>query len=518
MPQYVNRKRRKKRRKIKVGAVALAVVAAIIICALIATAVVLLIPKNNTPTGSNSAQSGTSTSESFNASSNNVSSEPIPESSSTTIVSYESYPNYDSSATLGGNYLDVGNRYICEVVSWEAETFSSESAKDISKPTLSPLPVGTVDYCSGTLTHNGKPTSSNEYKVSATLRYGRRIFTESLHIQRSKIYDVADYGELPETNNVTILSGGLSSDKRYSILKLDVDWKAPFTLDIKPQSYTNSSDSDRDFSITAATYTYIDITFCYSSKTITNDIERMDFTNTIFSSAEWRKNTSDYTLRLYLKNEGGAYGWFAEYDSNDNLVFYFLNPAKISVSGGSTNLSGIRVFLDVGHGGVDSGAIGKYNGNTYYESNMNLALANEVKTKLEALGATVIMSRETDVQISSVELMQKIRDSRADISISIHHDSGGSRGCGVFYYHPMSALAAKYIKNETNELNLYSRTYSGWHVYYGGRVMHCPTILTENGFMDSTADMQIILNENEKRSKAIVDGVVEYFKALNGLE
>lgn len=537
MPQYVNKKRRKKRR-IKPAAVAVMAIALLLVAAIIATVIVLTVPEDTLPAGnetsdqtisnitsnneSNSTTSDATSSEntsSAETSSQSPSSSQIPVSSTTSVVNSQSAPPIDQSP-LGGNYLNVGTSYVCEVVNWEGETFTASSKNYISKPTNTPLPVGTVDYCSGTFTDNGLSPSSSEYKISATLRCGLKVFTESLHIERSKVYNTSDYGKLPETNNVTILSGGITGDKRYSTVKLDVDWKAPFIVTLGPQAYTNPSDAVRDFSISAPTYSYIDITFCYASKDITNDIAKIDFTNSIFSRAEWKKNESDYTLRLYLKKVGGAYGWFAEYDSNDNLVFYFLNPAVITVNNGIADLTGVNVFIDVGHGGVDSGAPStSYNGKVYYESHMNLKLAQAVKKELEAMGAKVTLSRETDVQLKSVDVMQKIRDARADIAINIHHDSGGSSGCGVFYYNPTSFLAANTIKNSISSINLYSRTYMKWHVYYGARVMHCPVVLTENGFMDSTTDLAIITSDtaNQKRAKAIADGVADYFKKINGL-
>lgn len=522
MPQYVNRNRRRKR-KLKPSAVAFMAVTLLVVAAIIATVIVVVTPET-APAGnsdiSSDVTSENSSDVSSNTSSNNSSnsSSQIPESSSTIVVSSNSAPTIDPSP-LGGNYLNVGNKYVCEVVGWEGETFTASSKNYISKPTNTPLPVGTVDYCSGTLTDNGLSPSSSEYKVSATLRCGLKVFTKSLKIERSKVYDTSAYGQLPDTNNVTIISGGITSDKRYSTVKLDVDWKAPFTVNLAPQAYANPSDAVRDFSITAPTYSYIDITFCYSSKNVTDDISKIDFTNSIFTRAEWKKNQSDYTLRLYLKKAGGAYGWYAEYDSNDNLVFYFLNPAVISINNGIADLSNVNVFLDVGHGGVDSGAVGTLNGTRYYESNMNLKLALAVKNELEAMGAKVTLSRESDIKIEPHIVMQKIRDAKADIAINIHHDSGGSRGCGVFYYNAASFLAANSIKNSIADINLYTRTYLDWHVYYGARVMHCPVVLTENGFMDSAADLAIITSDaqNQKRAKAIADGIVDYFKKINGL-
>ena len=61
---------------------------------------------------------------------------------------------------------------------------------------------------------------------------------------------------------------------------------------------------------------------------------------------------------------------------------------------GYTPLKGITVILDPGHGGADPGAI--YNG-TLQEKTINMRVALETRTYLESMGATVIMTHETDI-------------------------------------------------------------------------------------------------------------------------
>lgn len=70
-----------------------------------------------------------------------------------------------------------------------------------------------------------------------------------------------------------------------------------------------------------------------------------------------------------------------------------------------TALQGLTVILDPGHGGRDPGAIADHNGVTILEKDINLAIALQTRTKLEALGATVIMTRTDD---SWVSLYQRI--------------------------------------------------------------------------------------------------------------
>lgn len=439
--------------------------------------------------------------------------ETYPTPSSVTVTAPAGAPQY-STGSQGGSYLNVGTQYVCEVVNWEAETFNGRTTDDANVPTSTPLPVGTVDYCSGVITTNGKATSHSEYRNYSTLRCGKRIYHESLNKQRSRIYTTAEYGALPETNNVRIASG--HNDGRYTVVTLNVDWKAPFQVLLAPQSYASESLSSRNFTVSSVTYQYVDITFCYAAKDSTADIGNLNLSGTIFSRAEWRKNTADYTLRLYLSKTGGFYGWIAEYNSAGQLVFRFLNPARIS----GDRLDGVRVFLDVGHGGNDSGASAYYNGKQFNESDLNLYLARQLRTKLQALGATVIMSRDSNEGCSAIQSMQKVIDAKPDLAICIHHDdtdgSSATNGFGAYHYNAISSVATKKILAAVQNAGLYNNTTLRWHYYYCARVSACPVILTENGFMSNAGDLAKITNDvfNEQRAAAMAQGVLDYFKSI----
>jgi len=74
------------------------------------------------------------------------------------------------------------------------------------------------------------------------------------------------------------------------------------------------------------------------------------------------------------------------------MITFSADPAK--------PLYGRLIFLDPGHGGSDSGCSYPKNTPTLLESNLNLLIADETKTALEAQGATVIMLRTDDSWVS----------------------------------------------------------------------------------------------------------------------
>ena len=84
---------------------------------------------------------------------------------------------WDEEATPdGGKYINVGSGYICEIITYSAETFDGKTQDEFSRPTNNYLPEGTVDYCATELV-NGR---------YALLRSGHRVYVEKKNTPMSK--------------------------------------------------------------------------------------------------------------------------------------------------------------------------------------------------------------------------------------------------------------------------------------------------------------------------------------------
>ncbi len=409
----------------------------------------------------------------------------------------------------GGNYIDVGHTYLAEVVCRSAETFNADDTTDYSRPTNNYLPKGTVDYCTSTINKIGS------YKLR-TLRYGKQLYEQTEGAgQNIKVYK----GELPDRNKVNIAS--FSSEGRHTTLTLDVDWKAPFNLDFYPQKYTSSGKGNLDYTLKPdeASFTYMDIDFCYA-EALTGEIDLEG--NKIFKSYEIIKNESDYTLRLHLAKKGSFYGWSAEYNDAGQLVFSFLNPATLVAAENEYGytLEGLTILIDAGHGGSSSGTDGYHPGN--YEKVYTLLLAKKLEKRLLDLGATVVMTRSSDITVDSIDRMEMVRDTKPDLVISIHRNASSSespRAFNSYHFNAFSANAAEHIYNETEKADLYKVSkWSGvkWHYFFLARCTECPSILTENGYMTNPEEYNQIIDDefNEKCADAFVNGIFAYFKSI----
>ncbi len=428
---------------------------------------------------------------------------------STTAKYKKNDPAYNLS---GGRYLDVGKGKIAEVVCYEAETFNANSTNDWSRPTNNYLPKGTVDYCSNKYAYYRE---DDEVKKYAVMRCGLQTYTtkkdsidEKKKIKVTKVYN----GTLPTYNKIEVAS--FKNGTTHTTLTVDTMWKAPFYFKI-PQSYVNPS--NQDYRITKATYKYIDITFCYA--TVFKGKINIPKDNPIFKSAKIIKNESDYTLRLYLKEKGSFYGWMADFNAKGQLVFRFLNPAKIvkAKNAYGYDLTGVKILVDVGHGGKDPGAVSCIGNAT--EASRNLVLAKLIKKELEGIGATVYMTRTSNVDCSTDGKLKSLRKIKPDYCVAVHHDSNdwsSLNGFCSYYSQPFSMQAAKYIRSQMTKTKIYKKNQIDWHFYYMARATACPVVLTENGYLSNYYDCNKILNtkENQQKAKAIVKGIVQYFKAI----
>ncbi len=414
---------------------------------------------------------------------------------------------YTSPAIICPRDTALDGTQVVEIVAEQAETFNGDTTDDASRPTNSYLPKGTLDYKVGNKVYDAG--SGNTYYK---LRCGKRVYLDKKNapdvnrVTVSKMY----VGELPEYNTISLASNEISG--KHTVFTFDTAWRAPFAVTMAPQSYTNPA--KKDYTIDSVTFSYIDIKFFYT-KGLEGDYT-IPADNPIFSRSEIYSTDDGFVLRLHLKAVGAFYGWHADYNAAGQLVFRFLNPVRLVSQG---NLTGVKILVDAGHGGRDPGAEGA--NKVTFEAERNLSLAFKLKAQLEALGATVVMTRTGDYAVSADERCSILRRESPDLCISIHHDSNdraSAHGGGIYYFNAFSDKAASAVLRHTQASSFYRRHIYGFHYFYMCRVSACPVVLTENGFMSNPTDFADIADDatNDAKATAIVRGVVEYFNSIGG--
>lgn len=315
-----------------------------------------------------------------------------------------------------------------------------------------------------------------------------------------------------------------SSNSDATTIKFGFTWKVPFNVAVKNQSYIPSSQASGGslYAVTAFNGKYVDITFSHSG----NVVGKINVSGSkIVSAAQWITDSKakTLTLRLTLRTPGRFYGYSVGYTSDGCLTLKI--KAKPAPS-----LSGSVIMIDAGHGGNDSGAICAYNPNSSkkYEKQINLLLAQKIKAKLEARGATVIMTRSNDTYVSLDARANMGRTKNPDMFIAVHCDSSESAspmGTTAYYYQaysfPLASAVHKRIVSAYKS-SIYSGAGSatlnkidrGTNMYpfRVTRIEECPAVLIEYGFVSNIRECKLLWSDSvqERLAQATVDGIADY--------
>ncbi len=173
-----------------------------------------------------------------------------------------------------------------------------------------------------------------------------------------------------------------------------------------------------------------------------------------------------------------------------------------------------KVFLGVGHGGKDPGAIG----NGFEEADLNLAIALACQSELVRHGVIVGMSRTKDENDDANEEVRECNAFKPDLAVDIHNNAGGGDGAEVIYHYGggKSLILANTILQEITAIGQNSRgakfkkNASGQDYFAFIRMTHAPSVIVETAFVDSK-DIQIIdtPEEQQKMGVAIAKGILK---------
>jgi N-acetylmuramoyl-L-alanine amidase len=174
-----------------------------------------------------------------------------------------------------------------------------------------------------------------------------------------------------------------------------------------------------------------------------------------------------------------------------------------------------KVFIGVGHGGIDGGAVA----DGIKEKDLNLSIALACRDELVRHGVEVKMSRTKD---ENDPLSEEIRECNAygpDLAVDIHNNAGGGDGAEVFYHYgggKSKTLAdnvlAEIVKAGQNSRGAKTRKNSSGKDYYGFiRETSCPAVIVECAFVDNATDRQIVATEGKRRAMgvAIAKGILK---------
>ncbi|MBE6160937.1 MAG: N-acetylmuramoyl-L-alanine amidase CwlD [Firmicutes bacterium] len=205
------------------------------------------------------------------------------------------------------------------------------------------------------------------------------------------------------------------------------------------------------------------------------------------------------------------------------ILFFVFAYLKVEAS---LPLSGKIIVIDVGHGGKDPGTVS----NTVYESNINLNISKYLEYYLSINGATVILTRSGDYDLSSPNIRNRkrsdfdnrikiINNSNANLYLSIHLnylDDSSYYGPQVFYNNNQknNQLIAKTIQEYLNSKIQTNRSIKKIPTTtYMYSKLKPEGVLIECGFLSNYKEKNKLVKEEyqEKIAKYIAEAIICYY-------
>ncbi len=186
-------------------------------------------------------------------------------------------------------------------------------------------------------------------------------------------------------------------------------------------------------------------------------------------------------------------------------------------------LLGKVIILDAGHGSEDPGTTyGKI-----YEKDINLNISLYLEKALSKYGASVIMTRDGDYDLSTPNTNHRkksdfdnriklINESKGDMYISIHLNylsNSAYKGAQVFYNNDNKNLAQvvqNHLNQELNGNREIKKIPTSTYMY---NKLKIKGVLIECGFLSNASERNLLQSDEyqEKVAVSIADAIVKYY-------
>jgi N-acetylmuramoyl-L-alanine amidase len=213
-------------------------------------------------------------------------------------------------------------------------------------------------------------------------------------------------------------------------------------------------------------------------------IQRLDWQQT-------KPGQIDYQFRLKSAQQ---WGYKLRYEGS-SLVLSLRHPPQLGPS--NLPLQGIKILLDPGHGGpTDLGARGPTG---LPEKQVTLRMSQLLRDELKRRGATVILTRDADIDLDLPPRVDLINQVEPTLALSVHYnalpdngDAWQTQGMSMFWYQPQSHSLAIFLQNYL--VNKLQRPNYGvfWNNLAVVRPTVSPAVLLELGFMINPQEFEWI--------------------------
>lgn len=225
----------------------------------------------------------------------------------------------------------------------------------------------------------------------------------------------------------------------------------------------------------------------------------------------WYEQVEDDVFRIFIElKHQQHWGYFISYKNNALQVRVKRQPSSLK-------LKNLKIAVDAGHGGSNSGAAGI--STNIAEKDYTLKIASELAGYLCKKGASVWMTRCTDVDVSMVDRTLMLRAQEPDLLISIHLNSSGNaaiQGVSTYYRYIGFRSLSQRILDRMLQLGLSNFGNVGAFNFALSGPTEFPNALVEVAFLSNEEDEKRILDETFRKgvAKQIYKGINDWLKRV----
>jgi N-acetylmuramoyl-L-alanine amidase len=225
----------------------------------------------------------------------------------------------------------------------------------------------------------------------------------------------------------------------------------------------------------------------------------------------WYEQIEDDVFRIYIELKHPQHWGYSIYYENNKLII------RIKQQPGDLSLSKLKIAIDAGHGGDNTGESGRTSG--IEEKNYTLKIAKELQKALQDEKATVFMTRERDTTIAMIDRVLMVRQEAPDFLISIHLNSSDldtDKGVSTYYRYIGFRPLSQYILKRLEELKLDDYGNVGSFNFGLSGPTDYPNCLVEVAFLSNKSDEKKILDAGFRKVVAvkIVAGIKDWLNSL----
>lgn len=223
----------------------------------------------------------------------------------------------------------------------------------------------------------------------------------------------------------------------------------------------------------------------------------------------YHEQLEDKVFRVTIELKHRQNWGYSIYYKNKTLV------VKVKRQPEHLSVRHMKIAIDAGHGGSNSGAIGVKTGTE--EKLCNLQIAKLLERELKRRGAEVVMTRTEDVEVGMTDRALLLREANPDMLISIHHNAASNpnvKGVSTYYryigFKPLSVAVLDRMLdlglNNFGNVGSFNFSLSGPTEY--------PNCLVEVAFMSSEEDEKRITNPRFQKEVAteIRKGITDWLR------